>query len=775
MTIRKQALAGAIFVLVLATVLASPILQAGDQTPVSRFDVDPFLEAVMEQKAPEDFYLHEKLSGGGSLTTASLNRAVRESREIGRQTADAAPKVSKAAWRFVGPSNIGARVTDIAVDVELEDTLYVASATGGVWKSSDAGKTFKPIWKKGRVQSIGAIVMASDGTLYVGTGEANPGGGSITYGGNGVWKSTNRGKTWTHVGLTKSPRIGRLAVDPKDPDHVYAAVTGNLFKPGGERGLYETKDGGRSWKRILEGDNDTTGAVDVAIDPKNPKNLLVTMWDHIRYPDVRYYSGEGSGVYRSSDGGKTFERLGPVNGLPPPSEEVGRIGVTFDPQNPDRAYAIYANNSKGAFLAWYISDDGGATWVQPPGSASLAQSQSVYGWWFARVWVDPKDSNHVFVAGLPLAESTDGGMSFPTMQQEQHVDHHALAWDPHKEGRVYNGNDGGVYRSEENGADGSWVHGEYQPWSQFFTIDVSEQDPSLMNGGLQDQGSIRSWGGSNWNNYYGGDGVKNTINPNDKLNVFACSQYGACGRSEDGGETMDDFDTRTVSSRKGWLTPIEFQPGNTDVVYYAGDVINRSPDKGATWEPISPDLGEGDPGRESNPLYAAHYGTVQAIGLNKAKPEVIYAGTDNGKVWKTTDDGGAWTKIGVDDLPNKWVSHIQVKPNNPNVVYLTYSGFREGDHRPYVFKSKNGGEKWRSISANLPKAPVNDIVLVGRKLYAATDVGVFVSGTKRFKWLKLGKGLPLAPVNDLRYIPVNKTLYAGTFGRGIYAVKPPAR
>ncbi|MEA2497853.1 MAG: hypothetical protein QOH26_258 [Actinomycetota bacterium] len=738
-------------------------------------------EAMDENKAPEDAYLFQKLSTGTAPTPQMFARAVRDARAIGARTAATSPRVARAGWRYVGPSNIGARVVDITVDPKLANTLYVASASGGVWKSTDAGKTYKPIWKKSRTQSLGAMAQAKNGTLWVGTGEANPGGGSLTYGGKGVFRSDDRGKTWTNVGLKRTSRIGRIVVDPNDANHVLVAAAGNLFKGGGPRGLYETRDGGKSWKLILEGENETTGAVDVAIDPKNPKNIFVAMWDHIRFPDFRQYSGEGSGIWRSQDGGKTFEEL--TGGLPPGNEATGgRIGIAIDPKNPDRVWAIYSNNVEGPFSGFFISEDGGDTWTGPPtAQATLAASQSVYGWWFGRIYVDPKDSEHVFVSGLGLSESTDGGLSFPTIQIEQHADHHAMAWDPHKPGRVYNGNDGGVYRSEENGADGSWIHGKSQPWSQFFVIDVSAQDPSRINGGLQDQGSVRSWGGdgSGWNQYNGGDGVENAINPTDKQNVYACSQYGACGASLNGGDTFSSWECQEMQApRCGWKTPIRFAPSDGNVVYWAGSHMSRSTDKGQSWEQISPDLGDGDAGRETNPLYAAHFGTVQAIALSKKKPDLIWAGTDNGLLWKTKDGGGTWTKIVTEDevLPTRWITQIALNKKRPRVVYVTYSGFRDADNAAYVFRSTNGGKNWVNISRNLPRAPVNDIEKVGKRLYVATDVGVFVTKTgTKIKWLRLGRGLPLSPINDIEWVKKNGRLYAGTFGRGIYKVRVPAR
>lgn len=733
-------------------------------------------EAILEKEAPEDAYLFQRIFTGGVPSLAAFNRAARDSREVGARTAATSPRLARKRWSYIGPSNIGARVVDVVADVEKEGVVYTAAASGGVWKSTDKGKTFFSIWKKNRTQAMGALAQGRDGTLWLGTGEANPGGGSLTYGGRGVYKSTNGGRTWRNVGLRRTSRIGRVAVDPKDPKHVLVAATGSLFEPGGPRGLYETKNGGRTWNRILKGENATTGAVDVAIDPKNPKNIFVTMWDHLRFPDYRRYTGPGSGVWRSTDGGKTFEEL--TVGLPPGNDVTGgRIGVAIDPKNPDRVWALYANNNEGSFAGWFMSVDGGDTWVAPPSAqTSLSASQSVYGWWFGRIFVDPYDPDHVFVTGLYLLESTDGGLTFPTVHLQPHVDHHGMSWDPHKRTRVYLGNDGGVYRSEEDGANGSWTLAKKQPFNQFFTLDVSPQDTSRINGGVQDNGSLRSWGESGWNNYYGGDGVENAINPKDKNNVYACSQYGACGESDDGGNSFQDWECQQMgSTRCGWQTPIEFQPGKPNVVYWAGDRIARSTDQGETWEPISPDLGEGEAGRETNPLYAGHYGTVQAIGLNRKNPKIIYAGTDNHRLWKTKDLGGSWKKITDKELPKRWVTDIVVKANKPRVVYVSYSGYRNDDQRAYVFRSKNGGKTWKNISKTLPRAPVNDLVLTGRRLFAATDVGVFVTKTRRASWLKVGRGLPMSPVNDIEYVGKNRTLYAGTFGRSIWKVRPPRR
>lgn len=729
-------------------------------------------EGRIPTTGPEDAYLFAKTSGGQVVPQWVLNRAAAQSRALAAKTARRAPSVARARWKLEGPSNIGGRIVDLAVDPKKKDTIYIAAASGGIWKSIDGGDTFKPVWKKTKTQAMGALAIASNGTLYAGTGEANPGGGSITYGGTGVYRSTNGGKSWKNVGLKGSSRIGRIAIDPKNPKHVYVAVAGNLFQPGGVRGLYETKNAGKSWKRVLEGDNATTGAIDVAINPKNPKTVFAAMWDHIRYPDRRVYAGLGSGLYRTTDGGKTWELLGGDRGLPAQNPENGRIGVAIAPSNPDHVYTIAGNSSAGSLSAFHVSTDGGDTWTPSPGASQLVDSQYVYQWWFGRIFVDPKDENHLFVAGVSLMESTDGGQSFPIAQSEIHADQHTMQWDPHVKDRVYLGNDGGFYRSDENGAQNTWRHATYEPISQLVSVDVSEQDPTRISGGLQDNGSIRSWGPQGWDGYYGGDGQKNLINPKDKDNVYACYQYGACARSTDGGNTMDEYDMSTVSDRHNYFNPVEFDPSDPSVMYYAGDIVNRSTDGGASWTPISPDLGGGG-GGETNPLYANHYGTVSSLAVAKGDPQTILAGTDDARLWITHDTGGTWTRIQNDVLPERWVSRVAFKPtDDAKTAYVTFSGFRQGDPKPYVVRTTDGGEKWTDITGNLPKAPVNDVIIVGRKLFVATDVGVFTSRLKGKRWLKLGRGLPLAPVTDLRYVTANGRIYAATFGRSVWSVKP---
>ncbi|MEA2517859.1 MAG: hypothetical protein QOG16_1697, partial [Actinomycetota bacterium] len=702
-----------------------------------------------------------------------------------------APDLASAKWTHMGPVNVGGRVTDIAVDPTTADVVYTATAGGGVWKSTDGGVTFQRAWPDNLSQAMGALAIGSDGTLYAGTGEANPGGGGITFGGTGIYRSTDGGAKWSRVGLRTAGTFGRIVVDPTDPKRVFAAAAGNLFVPGGERGLYRSTDGGTTWKRVLAGDNATTGAVDVAIDPQDPKNLLAAMWDHQRLRTHRVYAGPGSGVYRSTDGGTTWKRLtdGPVA---EPATETGRIGLAYAPSNPSRVYAIVANKLDGVVVGLFRSDDGGATWEKTaadPGSLS----QSTFGWWFGRVWVDPAIPERLFVAGVEVIESPDSGDTFITHTQTLvgvaggvfqagpaiHADQHAMAWDPTTPGRVYLGNDGGMFRSNSNGQVDTWVAALSEGWTQHYSVDVSRQNPSRIVSGLQDNLCQKNYAAGDtgrpdtWTKYgLCGDGLQTLINPRDDNIVYGCAQYGGnCSKTVDGGGAFT-FLGDTSSQRRGWWVPLQFQPGDPSVMFYGGNILNRSTDGGETWTAISPDLSTNPKQLDPNPGYRI-YGTITTVAAAKKSPDTIYVGTDDGLLWRTVDQGKHWTKMQDPDLPDAWVTRVTVRLKDPKIVYATYSGFRSGEREAHVVRSTDGGKTWSDISGNLPPAPVNEIITVGRRIVVGTDFGVFTSGRAGGRWFSLGNSLPVVPVFDLRYHRASRTITAATFGHGIQRVELP--
>jgi photosystem II stability/assembly factor-like uncharacterized protein len=757
---------------------------------------------------PGEWMSLQRANASGRIPSRAYGRAIEQANAIGRATQDADPALAAAEWTAMGPTNIGGRVVELAVDPIRGNSscvgtqcvpvrrVYAAAATGGVFRSSDSGLTWTRAWPDDITQAMGALAIGSDGVLYAGTGEANPGGGSIVYGGTGLYRSKDGGDTWENVGLATSGAFGRIAVDPSDPKRVFAAAAGNLFAPGGQRGLFLSEDGGDTWRPILLGKNATTGAVDIAIDPENPQNILAAMWDHARVHSHRIYGGVGSSVWRSTDGGATWTEATLPHGLP--EEEIGRIGVAFAPSDPDRAYAVIANKLDGYAGGMFRSDDGGATWTRTigPGSSSFDPlSQSSYGWWFGKAWVDPANADRVFVAGLEVMESIDGATSFRAHSvspagvvsgvhyaANPHADQHAMVWDPSIPNRVYLGNDGGVYRSDSGGRPGTWIGGVSQGWTQHYSVGVSQQNPNRVVSGLQDNMCQRNYVAGNQNTQqwtkYGlcGDGLQTLINPEDDNLAFGCAQYGSnCSRTVDGGGAF--IPLGATSGRHGWWAPMVFDPNNADIMYKASNRLFRSTNNGDRWTAISDDLSTDPEQHDANTGYRI-YGTITTIAVAKTDPNTIYVGTDEGLLWKTTDLGGEWTLLSdgddQDDLPGTWVTRLAVDPTDANVVYATYSSFRNASDAAHVVRSADGGATWSNISGDLPAAPVNDIVFAGDDLAVGTDVGVFFSRDLGLTWLRVGSDLATVVVPDLEYHAGTNTLTAATFGHGVQRVTLPA-
>jgi photosystem II stability/assembly factor-like uncharacterized protein len=758
----------------LALVVVALLLQSrtGADTVAKLAQVEA-AEEERELTEPSAAMLARQFSGVRVDPVAAYASARVEAIADAAETRREAPAAASERWELVGPTNVGGRVLDVVLDPEDDQTVYAATASGGVFKSTDGGRRFASAWPDDETQAIGALAIGPDGRLWAGTGEAGPGGGSITYGGRGVFTSDNGGKTWKHVGLERSARIGRVVVDPKDPDRIWVAASGNLFVPGGQRGLFRTDNGGKTWQKVLEGANATTGAVDVAVAPDG-KTVFAAMWDHRRGPNEHTYFGVGSGLFRSTDGGTTWARTGGATLAQSPT--LGRIGVAVAESDPRKVYAI-AQNRSGRQLGLVTSTDGGSTWSFRP-DANLVNAGASFAWWFGRIYVDPTDANDLFVMGVGLVRSRDGGAT-TTVNSRPHADQHGMVFSRDTPDLVYLGNDGGVYRSEDGGA--TYTFAEYQPWSQLYSVDVSDVDTRRQVAGLQDNGSNRSYlddeeiGADKWNGYVGGDGLRTLIKPGDPQTVYGCSQYGGCAVSRNGGSSTSSFAAEVVSARKNWFTPIEFDPEDPATVYTGGEIMSRSTNDAADWRPISLDLSNG-PQPDPDPDYRS-YGSLTTIGPAGKSTGVIWAGTDDGNLWVTKDGAAtplSWQKITAPNLPKgTWITRVQPDPRAPKTTaYVTYSGFRSGEGG-HVFRTADGGATWTDVSGDLPNAPVNDINVIGDLLVVASDLGVYASADGGEEWRRIGKGLPLAPVHELKHVAQTGELFAATFGRSLYKIDLP--
>jgi photosystem II stability/assembly factor-like uncharacterized protein len=548
-----------------------------------------------------------------------------------------------------------------------------------------------------------------------------------------------------------------------------------------------TEDGGATWTRVLVPESSSTGAIDVAINRTNPDTMLATTWDKIRDEKSRIY-GPHSYVYRSSDGGHTWAK---VHNPPLPQSEtdpalqtpdnlVGRMGVDFSDSDPNRAYLI-SSTARGNYNGFFTSTDAGVTWA-PVGVQSGGTLQNISGgfaWWFGRVYVDPKDPQHVFVDGVNLAESLNGGATWTT-SQTPHADQHGVEWDPFTPNKVYLGNDGGFYRSLENGrARGLWTKTPRLPTTQFYAMDVSVQDGSRVNAGSQDNGSLKSWALDNtvngdWFNFVGGDGMMNRIDPTNDRKYYGCSQNGGCRGfvGTDTGQTS--FGMTIPGARKNWVAPLEFAANPRFMFGGSEFVFRMDTEPGAgqrVWQQISPDLTEGTEPR------APGFGTTTALGTTTADPNLVYAGTDSGLMWVSRNAMAApadvtWTKLESPVFPGRWVTRITVDPDNAKIAWATFSGWRSGDGYPHIVMTSDGGNTWVDIAGKkLPQAPINDVIRHPSKpkwLFIATDVGVFRTTNLGKTWIKVGDNLPLVPVNDIDLPAGSDTLYAATYGRSVW-------
>jgi photosystem II stability/assembly factor-like uncharacterized protein len=688
--------------------------------------------------------------------------------------------------RAIGPAAMSGRVAAIEGVPGDHDVLYVGSATGGVWKSTDSGTTWEPIFDDQDASSIGAIRVhpANPDLVWVGTGEGNMRNSSGV--GRGVWRTLDGGESWTHVGLEETEHVHRIAVHPSDPDIAYVAATGSLWSDGGQRGLYRTTDRGESWELVLEGSNARTGAVEVVIDPRNPLKLFASLWEFRRWPHFFESGGPGSGLHVSHDGGDTWEEVS--DGDAWPSGDLGRIGLDVSPADPDVVYAL----TEAERTVLMRSDDGGETWSEINRDRGLGDRPMYYG----DLMADPGSADRVYHIAGNLRLSTDGGRSFEgaaTWGGGVHVDFHALWISPEDPDFVVTGNDGGVYISRD-GAD-TWRFVENLPLAQFYEIDVDMDRPYNVYGGLQDNGSWRGpsevWEQGGIRNYHWteigfGDGFGALDDPEDPRYGFSMSQQGNLNRYDlvTGNRRSirpDPPEGTATELRFNWNSPIAVDPHRENTIYYGSQFVHRSTDDGMSWDVISHDLTTDNPEwqrqEESGGLTydvtgAENYTTVYTIAVSPVEEGIIWAGTDDGHVQVTRDGGETWTNV-VDNIPglpdNPWVSHIEASKYDAGTAFAVVHNYMKGDGSTYVYRTTDFGGSWTALAPDqvdgfartLEQDPV-----VEDLLYLGTEFGLYVSLDGGGSWQKWTHGVPTVPVRALTVHPRDHDLVLGTHGRG---------
>ncbi|MGH9867851.1 MAG: WD40/YVTN/BNR-like repeat-containing protein [Candidatus Polarisedimenticolia bacterium] len=689
--------------------------------------------------------------------------------------------------RSIGPAVMGGRIAAIdAVPAGAGSplTIYVGSASGGVWKSKNAGTSFEPVFDD-HTQSIGAIAIdpSDPNVVWVGTGESwvrN----SVSVG-KGVYRSGDAGRTWQLMGLADSERIARIVVDPRQGSTVFVCATGHLWDANDERGVYRTTDAGKTWQRVLSVDAQT-GCSDLAMDPQDTRILYAGMWQFRRRPDFFSSGGPGSGLHKSTDGGATWTRL--TQGLP--AGELGRIAVAVAPSRPSVVYALVEAKK----TALYRSDDLGGTFREVNSSINI-QLRPFY---FALVVVDPVDPNTVYKPGLTLGVSTDGGQSFTSPFSAGgggvHSDLHALWINPKDRREMLLGTDGGLYWSHDQGV--RWRYVNNLPISQFYHVSYDMDTPYNVYGGLQDNGSWMgpsSAGGGvqnrNWVNVGFGDGFWAFAAPDDPDTVYAEYQGGKLLRYTRSTRELKDIqpypDKGQEELRFNWNTPIHMSPNDKGTLYVGSQFLLRSRDRGETWEQISADLTTDDPARqkqkESGGLSidnstAENNTTIYAISESPGHHDVIWVGTDDGNLQITRDAGRTWTNVvgNVPGVPARtWVSRVEASRHEPGRAYVTFDGHRTGDMKTWVFRTDDFGASWRSIAGEgvegyahvIKEDPVN-----AELLFLGTEFGLYVTLDGGRQWARFTGGLPKVAVHDLAIHPRDNDLIVATHGRGLYIV-----
>jgi photosystem II stability/assembly factor-like uncharacterized protein len=719
-----------------------------------------FSEKNLQEKkgTPNDWFFLQRAYPYSEINYEARNIAWQQAQQSEIQTG-----FRGEGWVLKGPANIGGRISAVAMHPSDIQTIYAGAASGGIFKSTNQGDSWTPIFDNAVSLSIGDIAIAPSNpdVLWVGTGEANAGGGSMSYDGFGIYKSEDAGISWQYLGLENTGSIGRVVVHPANPDICLFAAMGRLFSNNPDRGVFRTRDGGLSWEQVLYV-NDSTGAIDIVMHPTHPDTLYAATWERVRRPGMRNYGGPGSGIYRSYDGGESWTLL--TAGLPPASGSVGRIGIDISQSDPQVLYAIYADNI-GYFTGVYKSVNGGDAW-QETNDSYLSGMYASYGWWFGRISIDPVDPDIVYAIGYDLYKTIDGGNDWSLISGTVHVDHHDIVSHPLNHNFVVNGNDGGIYISNNGGA--SWTFLNNLPITQFYTCEVDEQFPQRLYGGAQDNGTNRTLTGNegDWQSIYGGDGFQVLVDPVNNSYVYAEYQYGSLARSTNGGTSFSSATSGiSYSDRMNWNTPVVFDPNDPSILYYGANRLYKSTNHAVSWQAISPDLTNGS-GNDDEVVY----GTITTIAAAASNGQYIYAGTDDGNVWRTENAGTDWIKISG-GLTLRWITSVAADPSDERIVYVTLSGYRYDSYMPHVYRSENGGDTWQDISGDLPEAPANDIIVdpeLDSTLYLATDFGVFVTYNLGENWWVLGDNLPNVPVVDIDFHQPTRTLIAATYGRSMY-------
>jgi photosystem II stability/assembly factor-like uncharacterized protein len=730
--------------------------------------------------------MHRKAFSALTLAALSFTLILAQQGSAPRLTADL---IKDLAVRNITGTFSSGRIQDVAVDPRNGSVWYVATASGGLWKTTNRGLTFQPIFDDGGSYSLGCVTVdpKRPDTVWLGTGE-NQAQRAIGYG-DGIYKSIDAGKTWKRMGLVNSEHIAKIRVDPRDSNVVLVAAQGPLFSPGGDRGLYKTSDGGQTWKPILQ-ITENTGVTDLAVDPRNPDVMYAAAYQRRRNTSIIVAGGPDSAIFKTTDGGVHWTKL--TEGIP--DVDKGRIALAISPQKPDVIYATITTNQKNKLTGFYRSEDAGAHWTKM--SDYVVQDPEYYG----EIYADPFQFDRLYTMDMQIHVTEDGGKTVPVAGWQVHSDNHSLTFDATDPNHLLAGNDGGLYESYDRGR--SWRHFNNLPVTQFYRASVNNSAPFYhIFGGTQDNGSqgvptgttnragIRT---SDWLNTGGGDGFQSRGDYDDPDIMYSCSQNINCVRLDLKTGQSTPIRPRltpeeTASLRSRWDIPFIVSPHSHTRLYIAGNRLMRSEDRGNTWKLISPDLSR-NINRDTIPVmgklwgddavwknaFTDQFGTGTAVAESPVKEGLLFVGTDDGLVQISSDGGETWRKIdrfpGVPEMT--YVTGILPSPHDANTVFVTFNDFHRGNFKPYALKSTDLGRSWTSISGDLPdRDPAWTIVqdhVNPNLLFVGTEYGMSFTIDGGGHWVRIRSGMPTIPIRDLDIQKRESDLVAASFGRGFF-------
>ena len=743
------------YLLFFATIILSFLLLRQFSSLEKESSPDKFIE----KHEPYDEWMQQRMSTDGKFSIEQYQQALKEVKDIKAEKGD---DRFDEPWKEEGPGNYGGRVNSIAIDPQNESVIYLGYSSGGIFKTTNAGQDWTPIFDDEITTSIGAIAIDPNNSniIYAGTGDPNISGYPLI--GNGIYKSMDGGLNWEHMGLSNTRTTARIVIDPNNTNIIYAATMGLPFALDNNRGLYRSLDGGFTWEQVLFLDT-FAGVVDVVINKDNPNILYASGWNRLRNNFDSEITGPNATIWKTTDGGDNWDQL--TNGLP--SGNLGRTGLTISESNPDQVYAMYVGTNSQMLGLWE-SNDAGASWDTITLEGLHTNALGGFGWYFGQIRLNPIDENEIYLLGVHVwryRKSDELWQNVSSVGGGPHVDHHDMQF---AHGNIYVGTDGGAYKFS-GGDDLLWNDIENNATTQFYRISYNPHSPDEITAGAQDNGTVSGNANNinNWPKIGGGDGFQARFHPTDPDIYYTESQRGVIRATKNGGSTFSFLDLGLdLTSDRNWDMPYLISPHDPEVLYCGTNRIHRIEDNEVNpfWNPISDTLATFQGG--------VFKPNISALDESALQEGFLYAGTVSGLVWRRINETSAFELVSA-NLPQAYVTDIKTSPNFLSRAIVTHSRYRDNDDTPLIHYTRNFGQDWEDISGDLPQIAINDVLIMpgyqDSVIFVATDGALFGTVDMGNTWSMVGNNLPIVPIYDVEYNPVTNKLWVGTFARSTFS------